>query len=93
VNVINHYYYYLWDLAKKNNHFLWCPEHQSAVGKIKAMITSSSSLQYFDDSQSLSKLMLLSVAEPRFKKTVLWNIVASFSRTQKPGTPISREKR
>ena len=44
----------LWDLTKKSSEFQWGPEHQSAVKKIKELVASPSSLQYFDSSKSVT---------------------------------------
>ena len=41
----------LWDLTKKSSEFRWGPEHSSALEKIKSLVTSPSSLQYFDNSK------------------------------------------
>ncbi|KAK3730998.1 hypothetical protein QZH41_006643 [Actinostola sp. cb2023] len=38
----------LWDLVKKSSEFVWSPEHQAAVDKIKQAIAAPTSLKYFD---------------------------------------------
>ena len=44
----------LWALTKKTSEFVWCPEHQSAVDRIKAAIAAPTSLQYFDSTQPVT---------------------------------------
>ena len=43
----------LWGLTKKTSEFIWGPEHQSAVDRIKQLITAPTALQYFDSAQPL----------------------------------------
>jgi len=38
----------LWDLVKKSSEFVWSPEHQAAVDKIKQAVAAPTSLKYFD---------------------------------------------
>ena len=38
----------LWDLTKSANECQWNPEHQQAADKVKELIASLGSLQYFD---------------------------------------------
>ena len=38
----------LWDVTKSANEFQWNPEHQQAADKVKELIASLGSLQYFD---------------------------------------------
>jgi hypothetical protein len=44
----------LWDLTKSANEFQWNPEHQQAADKIKKLIASPGSLQYFDGSKTVT---------------------------------------
>ena len=41
----------LWALTKKTSEFVWSPEHQSALDRIKKAIMAPASLQYFDSTQ------------------------------------------
>ncbi len=43
----------LWDLTKSANEFQWNPEHQQAADKVKKLIASPGSLQYFDSSKTV----------------------------------------
>ena len=44
----------LWDLTKGSSEFLWQPDHQLAVDKIKEVISSTNSLQYFDSTKPVT---------------------------------------
>ena len=44
----------LWALTKKTSEFVWSPEHQSAVDRIKKAILAPTSLQYFDSTQPVT---------------------------------------
>ena len=44
----------LWGLTKKTSEFIWGPEHQSAVERIKRLITAPKALQYFDSTQPVT---------------------------------------
>ena len=44
----------LWDLSKSANDFKWNPEHQQAADKVKKLIASHGSLQYFDGSEPVT---------------------------------------
>jgi hypothetical protein len=44
----------LWDLTKSVNEFQWNPEHQQAANKVKELIASPGSLQYFDGSKTVT---------------------------------------
>ena len=44
----------LWALTKKTSEFVWSPEHQSAVDRIKRAIAAPTSLQYFDSTQPVT---------------------------------------
>ena len=44
----------LWDLTKSANEFQWNPEHQQAADKVKKLIASPGSLQYFDGSKTVT---------------------------------------
>ncbi|KAL9978440.1 hypothetical protein ACROYT_G015954 [Oculina patagonica] len=44
----------LWALTKKTSDFVWCPEHQSAVDRIKRAIVAPTALQYFDKTQHVT---------------------------------------
>ena len=44
----------LWDLTKSANEFQWNPEHQQAADRVKKLITSPGSLQYFDGSKTVT---------------------------------------
>ena len=45
---------HLWSLTKKSSEFVWSPEHRSAVDRIKKVITTPASLQYFDSTQPVT---------------------------------------
>ena len=47
----------LWALTKKTSEFVWSPEHQSAVDRIKKAIMAPASLQYFDGTQPVTILV------------------------------------
>ena len=44
----------LWGLTKQTSDFIWGPEHQSAVDRIKQLITAPKALQYFDSAQPVT---------------------------------------
>ena len=44
----------LWDLTKGANEFQWNFEHQQAADKVKELITSLDSLQYFDGNKPVT---------------------------------------
>ena len=44
----------LWALTKKTSDFVWSPEHQSAVDRIKKTIVAPTALQYFDSTQRVA---------------------------------------
>ena len=44
----------LWDHTKSANEFQWNPEHQQAADRVKKLITSPGSLQYFDGSKTVT---------------------------------------
>jgi len=44
----------LWALTKKTSEFVWSPEHQSAIDRIKKSIRTPTSLQYFDSTQPVT---------------------------------------
>ena len=44
----------LWGLTKKTNEFIWEPEHQFIVDRVKQLITAPTVLQYFDSAQPLT---------------------------------------
>ena len=44
----------LWDLTKSANEFQWNPEHQQAADKVKKLIASPGSLQYFDGRKTVT---------------------------------------
>ena len=44
----------LWDLTKGVNEFQWNPEHQQAADKVKELIASLGSLQYFDGNKPVT---------------------------------------
>jgi len=45
---------HFWSLTKKTSEFVWSPEHHSAVDRIKKVITTPASLQYFDSTQPVT---------------------------------------
>jgi len=45
---------HLWSLTKKTSEFVWSPEHRSAVDRIKKVIKTPTSLQYFDSTQPVT---------------------------------------
>ena len=44
----------LWDLTKSANEFQWNPEHQQEADKVKKLIASPGSLQYFDGRKTVT---------------------------------------
>ena len=44
----------LWALTKKTSDFVWSPEDQSAVDRIKKAIVAPTALQYFDSTQHVT---------------------------------------
>jgi len=44
----------LWALTKKTSDFVWSPEHQSAVDRIKKAIVAPTAVQYFDSTQHVT---------------------------------------
>ena len=45
---------HLWSLTKKTSEFVWSPEHRSAVDRIKKVIKTPTSLQYFYSTQPVT---------------------------------------
>ena len=44
----------LWGLTEKTSEFIWSPEHQSAVDRIKQLITAPKALRYFNSAQPVT---------------------------------------
>jgi hypothetical protein len=44
----------LWDITKSANEFQWNSEYQQAADKVKKLIASPGSLQYFDGSKTVT---------------------------------------